>query len=131
MKKDQKQTFTTKSTFDRLMKSKSFKDKFNKEYEALTLSETIIGLMESEKLSVRELAKRANVSSTVIQEIRSGKQDNPTLLVLSKLIHTLAWSCDTFRFVTSIAGQSRAKSFGHAERRQALTLYEKNSKRNS
>ncbi len=29
---------------------------------------------------------------------------------------------DTFRFVTSIAGQSRAKSFGHAERRQALTL---------
>jgi hypothetical protein len=30
---------------------------------------------------------------------------------------------DTFRFVTSIAGQSRAKSFGHAERRQALTLY--------
>jgi ribosome-binding protein aMBF1 (putative translation factor) len=89
MKKDQKQTFTIKSTFDRLMKSKSFKDKFNKEYEALTLSETIIGLMESEKLSVRELAKRANVSSTVIQEIRSGKQDNPTLLVLSKLIHTL------------------------------------------
>jgi hypothetical protein len=31
---------------------------------------------------------------------------------------------DTFRFVTSIAEQSRAKSFGHAERRQALTLYE-------
>ena len=31
---------------------------------------------------------------------------------------------DTFRFVTSIAGQSRAKSFGHAERRQALTLYD-------
>jgi hypothetical protein len=29
---------------------------------------------------------------------------------------------DTFRFVTSIAEQSRAKSFGHAERRQALTL---------
>jgi hypothetical protein len=32
---------------------------------------------------------------------------------------------DTFRFVTSIAEQSRAKSFGHAERRQALTLNEK------
>jgi hypothetical protein len=29
---------------------------------------------------------------------------------------------DTFRFVTSIAEQSRAKSFGHAERRQAITL---------
>jgi hypothetical protein len=33
---------------------------------------------------------------------------------------------DTFRFVTSIAEQSRAKSFGHAERRQALTLVEIN-----
>jgi hypothetical protein len=32
---------------------------------------------------------------------------------------------DTFRFVTSIAEQSRAKSFGHAERRQALTLSER------
>jgi hypothetical protein len=29
---------------------------------------------------------------------------------------------DTFRFVTSIAEQSRAKSFGHAERRQAFSL---------
>jgi predicted transcriptional regulator len=30
-----------------------------------------------------------NVSSTVIQEIRSGKQNNPTLQVLSKLVNTL------------------------------------------
>jgi hypothetical protein len=30
---------------------------------------------------------------------------------------------DTFRFVTSIAEQSRAKSFGHAERRQAFIFF--------
>ncbi|TGN09649.1 helix-turn-helix domain-containing protein [Leptospira ilyithenensis] len=89
MKNEQKKASITKTTFDRLMKNQSFKQKFDKEYDALTLSETIIELMESEKLSVRELSKRANVSSTVIQEIRSGKQDNPTLLVLSKLVHTL------------------------------------------
>jgi predicted transcriptional regulator len=89
MKNEQKKASITKTTFDRLMKNQSFKEKFDKEYDALTLSETIIELMESEKLSVRELSKRANVSSTVIQEIRSGKQDNPTLLVLSKLVHTL------------------------------------------
>ncbi|TGN18846.1 helix-turn-helix domain-containing protein [Leptospira idonii] len=89
MKNEQKKAPTTKSTFDRLMKNHAFKEKFDKEYDALTLSETIIELMEAEKLSVRELSKRANVSSTVIQEIRSGKQDNPTLLVLSKLVHTL------------------------------------------
>jgi len=89
MKKDLKKELTTKTTFDRLMTKRSFKEKFEKEYEVLTLSETIINLMESEKVSVRELSKLAKVSSTVIQEIRSGKQDNPTLLVLSKLVHTL------------------------------------------
>ncbi|PJZ43732.1 MULTISPECIES: helix-turn-helix domain-containing protein [Leptospira] len=89
MKQEVKKVSTTKSTFDRLMKDKSFKAKFEKEYDALNLSETLIELMESQKVSVRELSKKANVSSTVIQEIRSGKQDNPTLLVLSKLIHTL------------------------------------------
>ena len=89
MKQEVKKVSTTKSTFDRLMKDKSLKAKFDKEYDALNLSETLIELMESQKVSVRELSKKANVSSTVIQEIRSGKQDNPTLLVLSKLIHTL------------------------------------------
>jgi hypothetical protein len=44
---------------------------------------------------------------------RELKQDPPPI----KLVF------DTFRFVTSIAGQSRAKSFGHAERRQALVRY--------
>jgi transcriptional regulator with XRE-family HTH domain len=71
------------------MKNQAFKEKFDKEYDALALSETIIGLMESERVSVRELSKLANVSSTVIQEIRSGKQNNPTLQVLSKLVNTL------------------------------------------
>ncbi|WCL50693.1 transcriptional regulator [Leptospira sp. GIMC2001] len=89
MKKELKKELTTKTTFDRLMTKRSIKEKFDKEYEALTLSETIINLMESEKVSVRELSKLAKVSSTVIQEIRSGKQDNPTLLVLSRLVHTL------------------------------------------
>ncbi|EMJ85365.1 helix-turn-helix domain-containing protein [Leptospira meyeri] len=89
MKQEVKKASTTKSTFDRLMNDKSFKAKFDKEYDVLNLSETLIELMESQKVSVRELSKKANVSSTVIQEIRSGKQDNPTLLVLSKLIHTL------------------------------------------
>lgn len=89
MKSEQKKEFTTMTTFDRMMKKKGFKDKFDKEYESLVLSEMLVDLMESENLSVRELAKKAHVSSTVIQEIRSGKQDNPTLSVLSKLVHSL------------------------------------------
>jgi predicted transcriptional regulator len=89
MKKELKRMNTTNSTLDRLMKKKGFKEKFEREYESLALSEMLIELMEVEKVSVRELSKKAKVSSTVIQEIRSGKQENPTLNVLSKLVHTL------------------------------------------
>jgi hypothetical protein len=60
MKIEQKKKTTTKTTFDRLMKNQAFKEKFDKEYDALALSETIIGLMESERVSVRELSKLAN-----------------------------------------------------------------------
>lgn len=89
MKLGQKKERTTKTTFDRMMENPDFREMFQKEKEALALSEMLIGLMESEGLSVRELAKRANVSATVIQEIRSGKQENPTLSVLTKLIHSM------------------------------------------
>jgi hypothetical protein len=89
MKQEQKKASTTKTTFDRMMENPEFRLMFEKEREALALSEMLIGLMESEKVSVRELSKRANVSSTVIQEIRSGKQENPTLSVLSKLVHSM------------------------------------------
>jgi hypothetical protein len=89
MKHEQRKNNTIKSTYDRLMKDPEFRKKFEKEYESISLSETLIGLMDSEKISVRELSKRAKVSSTVIQEIRSGKQENPTLLILSRLFHTL------------------------------------------
>ena len=89
MKQNVRKTNTMNTTYNRLMKNSEFRGKFEKEYESLSLSETLIGLMESEKVSVRELSKRAKVSSTVIQEIRSSKQENPTLLVLSRLFHTL------------------------------------------
>jgi hypothetical protein len=89
MKQEQKKASTTKVTFDRMMENPEFRLLFEKEREALALSEMLIGLMESEKVTVRELSKRANVSSTVIQEIRSGKQENPTLSVLSKLVHSM------------------------------------------
>jgi len=71
------------------MEDPEFRKLFEKEYEALALSEMLVDLMESEGLSVRELAKRSRVSATVIQDIRSGKQENPTLSVLSKLIHSM------------------------------------------
>lgn len=49
------------------------KARFDKEYNEFLLSEFLIEKMEEEKLSVRSMAKKAQVSPTVIQKIRSNK----------------------------------------------------------
>lgn len=62
------------STFDKEMKKASFRKGFKKEYQELLLSELIIALMEGDHKSVRQLAREANLSPTVIQNLRTGKQ---------------------------------------------------------
>jgi hypothetical protein len=62
------------STFDREMKNSKFKKIFNEEYNNLILSEFLIAIMEEDSKTVRQLANEVNVSPTVIQKIRSGKQ---------------------------------------------------------
>lgn len=49
------------------------KARFDKEYSEFLLSEFLIEKMEEENLSVRSMAKKAQVSPTVIQKIRSNK----------------------------------------------------------
>lgn len=64
----------TLSTFEREMKNAKFKKAFDKSYKDFLLSELLIALMENDEISVRELAKEAGLSPTVIQKLRSGKQ---------------------------------------------------------
>jgi hypothetical protein len=64
------------STFEREMKNTRFKKAFDKSYNELLLSELLIALMENDEKSVRELAKEVGISPTIIQNIRSGKQDD-------------------------------------------------------
>lgn len=60
------------STFDSFINSnKTQKELFEKEYNKFLLSEFIIDAMEKQKLSIRMLAKKANVSPTIIQKIRN------------------------------------------------------------
>lgn len=62
------------TTFDTFITHDSEeKARFDKEYNEFLLSEFLIEKMEEEKLSVRSMAKRARVSPTVIQKIRSNK----------------------------------------------------------
>ncbi len=62
------------STFDQMMENSDFKAKFDQGYQEFLLSELLISLMENDQKSVRQLAKEANISPSVIQDIRSGKQ---------------------------------------------------------
>ncbi len=66
----------TLSTFEREMKNAKFKKAFDKSYKEFLLSELLIAIMENDEISVRDLAKEAGLSPTIIQKIRSGKQDD-------------------------------------------------------
>jgi hypothetical protein len=61
----------TKTTFEKEMEDNGFKQKFEKEYKRFSLSETVLELMKKKKMSVRKLAKEAQLSPTIIQELRS------------------------------------------------------------
>ena len=63
-----------KSTFEKEMLNPGFKAQFDQEYHEFVLSELLLALMEDDKVSVRQLAKAANMSPTAIQKMRSGEQ---------------------------------------------------------
>ena len=73
------------STFDREMKDEAFQKQFEKEYAEFQLAELMIEMME--KKSVRKLGKEAGVSPTVIQNVRSGKQENLMLTNFINISH--------------------------------------------
>jgi len=64
------------TTFDKWMADPEIKEHFDKEYRNFVLSELILALMENDRKSVRELAKEAGLSPTVIQNLRPGKQQD-------------------------------------------------------
>ncbi len=79
------------STFDREMQDSSFRKSFEEEYNEFLLSETIRSLMESEHKSVRKLAKESGVSPTVIQNIRSGLQEDIKLSNFINISHACGY----------------------------------------
>ena len=79
------------STFEKEMRSSSFKKQFDKEYKIFLLSELITSLMEDEEKSVRKLAKEVALSPTVIQNIRSGKQEDIKLSNFISISHACGY----------------------------------------
>jgi len=80
------------STFDKFINSNpKRKAKFEKEYNEFLLSEFVLEKMESENLSVRKLAKKAGVSPTIIQKIRTKNAERINFRTFTNVLHTLGY----------------------------------------
>ena len=73
------------STYERKMQDLKFKKSYEDEYKQLLFSELLISIMEGDGKSVRSLAKEAQISPSVIQELRSGKQHDIKVSNLIKI----------------------------------------------
>lgn len=81
----------TISTYERKMKDQKFRNAYKKSYKELLFSELLISVMEGDDKSVRELAKEAQLSPSVIQDIRSGKQHDIKVSNLIKIANAFGY----------------------------------------
>jgi transcriptional regulator with XRE-family HTH domain len=79
------------STYERKMKNQKFRKAYEQHYKELLFSELLISMMENDDSSVRELAKEAKLSASVIQDIRSGKQNDIKTSNLIKIAHAFGY----------------------------------------
>ena len=80
------------TTFDKFINNDpEQKALFEKEYNEFLLSEFVLQKMEEEHLSVRALAKKANVSPTIIQKIRGKNAKKINFSTFSNILHTLGY----------------------------------------
>jgi transcriptional regulator with XRE-family HTH domain len=80
------------TTFDKFINNDPDEKKiFEKEYNDFLLSEFILEKMEEENISVRILAKKAGVSPTVIQKIRSKNAEKINYRTFTNIINSLGY----------------------------------------
>ena len=79
------------STFEREMQDAAFREGFEKEYNEFLLSETILIMMNEAHKSVRKLATETDLSPTVIQNIRSGTQEDIKLSNFINISHACGY----------------------------------------
>lgn len=82
-----------KSTFERVMESKTpaQRKKFDEGYRDFLLSEMILAAMEEDDISVRKLAKLANVSPSIVQDMKSGSKTSCNTNSLFKILQGLGY----------------------------------------
>jgi DNA-binding Xre family transcriptional regulator len=80
------------TTFDRFVNNDpNESDRVEKEYNYFLISEFVLQKMEEENISRRTLAKKAGVSPTVIQKMRSKNSEKITYRTFSNVLNTLGY----------------------------------------
>jgi hypothetical protein len=80
------------TTFDKYINNKpQEREKFDREYADFLLSEFVLEKMDKENISVRTLAKRAGVSPTIIQKIRSKDAEKINYRTFSSVLNSLGY----------------------------------------
>ena len=80
------------TTFEQFCKDNpDQKEIYDKEYNDFLLSEFMLEQMEAQNISVRELAKKADVSPTVIQKLRSKDAQKVNLTTFTSVLKSLGY----------------------------------------
>jgi DNA-binding phage protein len=80
------------TTFDRFINNDTNeREIFEKDYNDFLISEFVLQKMEEENISIRTLAKKAGVSPTVIQKVRSKNSEKITYRTFSNVLNTLGY----------------------------------------
>ena len=90
-KASKKKNLTTHEEFIKSM-TVAQKEEYDKGYREFLLSELLIAIMKNDAVSVRELAKDAGISVSIIQGVRSGEKLNITTQSFFKILHALGCS---------------------------------------
>ena len=82
-----------KSTFEEFLEAKTpaQRKKYEEGYLDFLLSEMILAAMEEDDISVRKLAKIANVSPTIVQDMKSGAKTSFNTNSLFKVLQGLGY----------------------------------------
>ncbi len=81
----------TKSIYEEFIEDKKQKKRLDKEYRDLLISELLLAVMEEDHISVRKLAVEADVSPSIVQNLKSGKKTNVTLDTLSRILSVIGY----------------------------------------
>jgi transcriptional regulator with XRE-family HTH domain len=80
------------TTFDKFVRNDpKEREIFEKEYNDFLISEFVLQKMEDENISIRTLAKKAGVSPTIIQKMRSKDSEKITYRTFSNVLNTLGY----------------------------------------